>query len=156
MRFCENNNLGVKLYRDALDLAADAHQGQVDKCGEPYYLHPLRIAAHFQELNDADAAIVACLHDLVEDTSCSLEYLEDRYSESIVDAVDAITRREGEQYKQYLKRCCENDAARQVKKEDIQDNLLDIRLYTWPEAPIKRYYDGLCIIKGYEIRHGIF
>lgn len=86
----------------------------------------------------------------------SEEDLRKEFPKEIVDAVVAITRDEEETYKQYVKRCCENDAARQVKKEDIQDNLLDIRLYTWPEAPIKRYYDGLCIIKDYEIRHGIF
>ena len=78
MRFNDNDNYGFILYQDALNDMFSFHEGQIDKCGEPYYLHPLRIAAHFQELNDADAAIVACLHDLVEDTICSLVYLEDR------------------------------------------------------------------------------
>lgn len=146
MRFNDNDNYGFILYQDALNDMFSFHEGQVDKCGEPYYLHPLRIAAHFQELNDADATIVACLHDLVEDTACSLGYLEDRYPESIVDAVDAITRREGEQYKQYIRRCVKNDIARRVKKQDVLDNLRPDR--TWKNAPLERYYWTLAAIDG--------
>lgn len=149
MRFNDNGNYGFVLYQDALNDMFSFHEGQVDKCGEPYYLHPLCIAAHFQELNDADAAIVACLHDLVEDTSCSLEYLEDRYPESIVDAVDAITRREGETYRQYIKRLCHNNIARKVKIQDIKDNLRKDRL--WVDAPIDRYYRALGWIQAYEL-----
>lgn len=146
MRFNDNGNYGFILYQDALNDMFSFHEGQVDKCGEPYYLHPLRIAAHFQELNDADAAIVACLHDLVEDTSCSFEYLEDRYPESIVDAVDAITRRKEEQYKQYIRRCVKNDIARRVKKQDVLDNLRTDRM--WKDAPLSRYYWTLGAIDG--------
>ena len=149
MRFNDNDNYGFILYQDALNDMFSFHERQVDKCGEPYYLHPLRIAAHFQELNDADAAIVACLHDLAEDTSCSLGYLEDRYPESIVDAVDAITRREDETYRQYIKRLCRNDIARRVKVEDIKDNLRSERMFIG--APLERYYRALGWIRGYEL-----
>lgn len=149
MRFNDNDNYGFVLYQDALNDMFSFHERQVDKCGEPYYLHPLRIAAHFQELNDADAAIVACLHSLVEDTSCSLGYLEDRYPEGIVDAVDAITRREDETYRQYIKRLCRNDIARRVKVEDIKDNLRSERIFTG--APLDRYYRTLGWIREYEL-----
>ena len=149
MRFNDNDNYGFVLYQDALSDMFSFHERQVDKCGKPYYLHPLRIAAHFQELNDADAAIVSCLHDLVEDTSCSLGYLEDRYPESIVDAVDAITRREDETYRQYIKRLCHNDIARRVKVEDIKDNLRPERIFMG--APLDRYYRTLGWIREYEL-----
>ena len=149
MRFNDNDNYGFVLYQDALNDMFSFHERQVDKCGEPCYLHPLRIAAHFQELNDADAAIVACLYNLVEDTSCSLGYLEDRYPEVIVDAVDAITRREDETYRQYIKRLCHNDIARRVKVEDIEDNLRSERIFTG--APLDRYYRTLGWIREYEL-----
>lgn len=148
MRFCDNDNLGALLYADAFDLALQAHKNQVDKCGEPYFLHPMRIAAYFQELDDADAAIVALLHDVVEDTWVSLGFLEDRFPENIVDAVDAITRRDGEQYKQYIRRCIQNDIARRVKKQDVLDNLRPGR--RWRNAPLSRYYWTLAAIEGYE------
>lgn len=148
MRFCDNNNLGALLYVDAFDLALQAHKNQVDKCGEPYFLHPMRIAAYFQGLDDADAAIVALLHDIVEDTWVSLGFLEDRFPENIVDAVDAITRRKDEQYKQYVRRCIQNDIARRVKKQDVLDNLRLDRM--WRDAPLSRYYWTLAAIEGYE------
>lgn len=149
MRFCNNDNLGALLYIDAFDLALQAHKNQVDKCGEPYFLHPMRIAAHFQELDDADAAIVAALHDTVEDSWVTLEYLEDRFPSYIVDAVDALTRREGETYRQYIKRLCRNDIARRVKVEDIKDNLRPERMFVG--APLGRYYRALGWIRGYEL-----
>lgn len=149
MRFCDNDNLGALLYVDAFDLALQAHKNQVDKCGEPYFLHPMRIAAHFQELDDADAAIVSLLHDVVEDTWVSLGFLEDRFPENVVDAVDAITRRKDETYRQYIKRLCHNDIARKVKIQDIKDNLRKDRL--WVDAPIDRYYRALGWIQAYEL-----
>ena len=149
MRFCENNNLGVKLYRDALDLAADAHQGQVDKSGNDYFEHSFRVSAPFIQSGDATAAIVSLLHDCVEDTWVTLGFLEDRFPEEIVDAVDALTRREDETYRQYIRRLCRNDIARRVKKEDIKDNLRPDRLF--PGAPLERYYRALGWIQGYEL-----
>lgn len=145
-----------KCFGKAFNLARAAHAGQVDRSGLPVIHHATRVASKFLAHADFFLASVAILHDVLEDTDVSEEDLRKEFPKEIVDAVVAITRDEEETYKQYVKRCCENDAAREVKKEDIQDNLLDIRLYTWPEAPIKRYYDGLCIIKDYEIRHGIF
>lgn len=145
-----------KCFGKAFNLARAAHTGQVDRSGLPVIYHATRVASKFLAHADFFLASVAILHDVLEDTDVSEEDLRKEFPKEIVDAVVAITRDEEETYKQYVKRCCENDAARQVKKEDINDNLLDIRVYTWPEAPIKRYYDGLCIIKDYEIRHGIF
>ena len=114
--------------------------------GAEYARHWWRMYCEHQNTDDADAAIVACLHDLVEDTSCSLVYLEDRYPESIVDAVDAITRRENETYKSYMRRMVKNDIARRVKRQDILDNLRPERV--WKDAPYSRYYWGLALIDG--------
>ena len=49
MRFCDNDNLGALLYVDAFDLALQAHKNQVDKCGEPYFLHPMLSLIHISE-----------------------------------------------------------------------------------------------------------
>lgn len=149
MRFCENNNLGAKLYRDALDLAADAHQGQVDKSGNDYFEHSFRVSTPFIQSGDATAAIVSLLHDCVEDTWVTLGFLEDRFPEEIVDAVDALTRREDETYRQYIRRLCRNDIARRVKMEDIKDNLRPDRLF--PGAPLERYRRTQAWIQGYEL-----
>ena len=142
-------------FEKAFRLARAAHAGQVDRSGLPVIYHATRVAAKFLAHADFFLASVAILHDVLEDTDVSEDDLREEFPAEVVDAVVAITRDEDETYKQYIKRCCENDRAREVKKADIHDNLSEIRLYTWPEAPIKRYYDGLCIIKDYEIRHGV-
>lgn len=149
MRFCENNNLGIKLYRDALDLAADAHQGQVDKSGNDYFEHPFRVSTPFIQSGDATAAIVSLLHDCVEDTWVTLGFLEDRFPDEIVDAVDALTRREDETYRQYIRKCIKNPLARRVKKQDILDNLRPERMFK--DAPLERYYWALAAIRGKEL-----
>jgi hypothetical protein len=56
----------------AIALAACAHAGQVDKAGQPYILHPLRVMLR---LSGADERIVAVLHDVVEDTPRTIERL---------------------------------------------------------------------------------
>lgn len=149
MRFCDNDNLGALLYADAFDLALQAHKNQVDKCGKPYFLHPMRIAAHFQELDDADAAIVALLHDTVEDTWVTLEYLESYFPDDVIQAVDAITRLDGEVYRNYIKRVCQNDIARRVKKVDVEDNLRPERRFAG--MPLTRYFKTLAWIEGFEL-----
>lgn len=149
MRFCENNSLGAKLFGDAFDLALSAHMGQKDKSGGDYFEHPFRVSTPFIISGDAEAAVVSLLHDCVEETWVTLGFLEDRFPEEIVDAVDAITRREGETYRMYIKRLCRNDIARRVKVEDIKDNLRPERMFMG--APLDRYYRALGWIQGYEL-----
>lgn len=148
MKFSDSNDFGFEMYMDAMRDMFEFHNGQLDKSGNPYYLHPMRVASHFQELGMADMATVACLHDLVEDTKCSLGYIEDRYPEEIVDAVDAISRRDGETYKQYIRRCIKNPIACAVKKQDVLDNLRPERV--WKNAPLSRYFWALGAIEAKE------
>jgi len=70
-------------------------------------------------------ATVALLHDVVEDSQTwTVEGLRaEGYPEVIVEAVDAISRRKGEQYFSYINRVMQNDVARSVKLADLNDNL---------------------------------
>ena len=138
MNFEDNSGLGLQLYMEALKDMEYFHRNQYDKSGYPYFLHPLRVASTFVEENDASAAIVGLLHDIVEDTNCTVGYIEDRYPEEIVEAVEAITRNDSETYKQYVKRCCKNSIARKVKEADVFDNLRPER--SWGQAPLERYW----------------
>ena len=108
----------------ALRIALDAHRGQEDKAGRPYILHPLRVAL----AQSTDAAFCAALlHDAVEDTPLTLDDLRSAgVSETVVAAVDALTRREGESYNAYLARAGADPIAISVKRADLQDNL-DVR-----------------------------
>ena len=58
--------------RLAIKIAFSAHDGQFDRSGIPYILHPLHVA---EQMNDEDTTIVALLHDVVEDTSITIEDL---------------------------------------------------------------------------------
>lgn len=112
---------------DAIQLATKAHQGQVDKAGEVYILHPLRVMF---AVEGETARIVAVLHDVVEDSAYSFDDLRVMgYSEDILTALDCLTRRDDETYEQFVDRAKQNTMARQVKLADIEDNM-DVRRLT--------------------------
>src|SRR5687767_2629355 len=84
----------VSTLERAIAIAAQAHAGQVDKAGQPYILHPLRVMLR---LATEEERIVGVLHDVVEDTPVSLQQLRDEgFSESVLSAVEALTKRDGE------------------------------------------------------------
>lgn len=147
-----------RLYQHYLQIALiDAfcfHDNQKDKNNDIYYKHPLAVAGYFLQERDVEAAVVAILHDLVEDTPVTMDYIYNQYPTSIAKAVDDITRREDETYKQYVKRCIKNPLARRVKKQDVLDNLRPERMFK--DAPLERYYGALAAIRGkeFEEEHG--
>ena len=113
-----------ELYDKALQIAVRAHKGQKDKAGHDYILHPIRVS---ERCDDPRAKIVALLHDTIEDTDVTAVYLrEEGFTEEIVEAVLAVTRREGEEYDDYVRRAAQNELGRMVKRADLEDNM-DIR-----------------------------
>ena len=113
-----------ELYDKALQIAVRAHKGQKDKAGHDYILHPIRVS---ERCDDPRAKIVALLHDTIEDTNVTADYLrEEGFTEEIVEAVLAVTRREGEEYDDYVRRAAQNELGRMVKRADLEDNM-DIR-----------------------------
>ena len=58
---------------NAIIISTTAHAGQIDKCGEPYILHPMRVMMSLSSLKER---IVGILHDVIEDTSVTLEMLK--------------------------------------------------------------------------------
>ena len=112
-----------KMFVDAMNFMYASHYGQKDKLDEPYWKHPMAVAAVFVQLRDYYHATIALLHDVVEDTVMTLDALSQQFPSSIVEAVDALTREEDETYKEYIRRCAENRDAAKVKWVDLQDNL---------------------------------
>lgn len=105
----------------AIAIAAAAHAGQHDKAGAPYILHPLRVMLR---LTTESERITAVLHDLVEDCEgWSFErLLGEGFSVEIIEALQSVTKREGEAYEDFVKRACENPIGRRVKLSDLHDN----------------------------------
>jgi (p)ppGpp synthase/HD superfamily hydrolase len=108
----------------AIRLAVEAHAGQRDKADAPYILHPLRLMLRVQ--TDAER-MAAVLHDVVEDTPWTLDALRaEGFPDEVIDAVDHLTRREGESYEAFTRRAAAHPVARRVKIADLEDNM-DVR-----------------------------
>jgi (p)ppGpp synthase/HD superfamily hydrolase len=105
----------------AIEIAARAHSGQRDKGGAVYILHPLRVMLR---LSSVEARIAAMLHDVIEDSAITLDFLrEEGFSERVLAAIESLSRREGEAYDAFIERVARNSVARQVKIEDLNDNM---------------------------------
>lgn len=109
----------------AIILACKAHEGQFDKAGEPYILHPLRVMLAMPPDDPLDR-IAAVLHDVVEDSDCEGDLL--RFGEEVQKSVLALTRLEGEKYAQYIWRVKLDERAKRVKVQDLLDNLRPERM----------------------------
>jgi hypothetical protein len=104
----------------AIDLAWSAHAGQRDKLGVAYICHPLSV---MRRVATDDEKIVAVLHDVVEDTPVTLDYLRTLgFDEHIVRAVDAVTKRAGEPLADSMARVAADPLALIVKRADISHN----------------------------------
>lgn len=120
----------------AIALACRVHAGQVDKSGQAYILHPLRLMLQFEH---DDERIVSVLHDVVEDGGVTLDQLRQLgLSEAIVAAIDCLSKRPGEQYEDFIARLAPNPLARKVKMEDIKHNLDVTRLPALHEKDLQR------------------
>lgn len=118
----KNSNLIEK----ALLIATKAHNGQVDKSGSAYISHPIRVS---NRCNTEEERIVALLHDTIEDTWVTPEYLlSEGFPATIVEAVLSVTRNENESYEDFILRSKQNHIGKQVKIHDLEDNMDITRL----------------------------
>lgn len=107
----------------ALALAVRQHAGQRDKVGDPYILHVLEV---WQDVraggHDETHQVTALLHDVVEDTSTTIEEIEHEFGATVAAAVDALTKRSHEPASGYLNRVKADPVARIVKLADSRNN----------------------------------
>ncbi|CAH8708520.1 bifunctional (p)ppGpp synthetase/guanosine-3',5'-bis(diphosphate) 3'-pyrophosphohydrolase [Paenibacillus thiaminolyticus] len=86
--------------REAYLFAEQAHSGQVRKSGEPYILHPLAVADIVVGMQmDPTSVVAALLHDVVEDTSVSLEEVRTKFGNTCAMLVDGLTKLERIQFR---------------------------------------------------------
>ncbi len=110
----------MKLQR-ALEIAILAHAGQKQKNGEPYALHPIRLAL---TLENETAQIIAVLHDVIEDTTVTLADLKaEGFAPEILEAIALLTKPDGADYQAYVGKIATNPLARAVKLADLTDNM---------------------------------
>lgn len=109
----------------AISFATLKHEGQRDKAGLPFILHPMRVMQNIYDMGE-EYACAAILHDVLEDCDVKTQELFDLgMSPPVVWAVDALSHRkyQGETYEQFIERCKINPIARAVKAQDIMDNM---------------------------------
>jgi guanosine-3',5'-bis(diphosphate) 3'-pyrophosphohydrolase len=77
----------------AITLASTAHKGQKRKSGEPYIIHPLAVAATLVDWGmDIDTVLAGVLHDTVEDTTVTLDEIENAFGKDVAFLVDGVTK----------------------------------------------------------------
>lgn len=113
-------------YNTALAIAESFHRGQTDKAGKPYIEHVTRVSSKCDTLEERIAGL---LHDIVEDTECTLEHLQKvGFNSNIIEAISLLTRVKGQRYTKYIANISRNSIAREVKLRDLEDNMDTTRL----------------------------
>ncbi|MDH7479589.1 MAG: RelA/SpoT family protein, partial [Syntrophomonadaceae bacterium] len=99
----------LNLVASAYQFAAEAHQGQCRNSGEPYIVHPLRVAYTLAELElDVTTVAAGLLHDVLEDTPFAKADLERRFGPEIAELVDGVTKLSRIEYKSKEEQQAEN------------------------------------------------
>ena len=132
-----NNEESAKLLDKAAVICVTKHAGQLDKMGCAYFQHPMRVA---MRCKSDEEKMVALLHDTIEDTDVTPEYLlAEGFPQAIVDGVLSVTKREGEGYEEFVARAKRNPIGRTVKLHDLEDNLDISRITELDAGMMERY-----------------
>ena len=124
------------LLENAITIAVEAHRGQRDRTGATYIVHPMRVMAG---VGSDIEKMVAILHDVVEDTDWTLERLkQEGFPTDVIEALDCVTQREGEEYDDFVKRSASNQIARKVRLADLEHNMDARRLSNVTEKDVER------------------
>ena len=104
----------------AFSIARKAHEGQLDKAGVDYIEHPIYVAS---KVDTEEEKAVALLHDVIEDSPVSAEgLLQAGLPETVVTAVQVLTKKKEQDYQTYLETVKKNPLARVVKLADLKHN----------------------------------
>ena len=88
-----SKNFNTEKLEKAYLLAKEAHEGQNRNSGEAYLYHPLSVAKILAEYElDCDTLVGALLHDVVEDTSFTLDDIKEKFGANVADIVDGVTK----------------------------------------------------------------
>ncbi len=121
----------------AIEIATEAHRRQLDKAGNDYIGHPLRVMAVGKSINEKIAGV---LHDVIEDTDWTFEQLAaEGFSNEIIEALRCLTKfSEDEPYDKFIARIKTNPLAVAVKLNDLTDNMDIRRLPYLSDKDVKR------------------
>lgn len=128
----------------AISTAIEAHKNQLDKAGNPYIDHCIRI---MNKMDTEEEKIVAVLHDILEDNEeLGRNLFSSDFSDEIINALAYLTKQKHQKYLDYIKAIKNNELATKVKIADLLDNINLSRLNTISIKDINRtrkYLDAL-------------
>jgi (p)ppGpp synthase/HD superfamily hydrolase len=150
------DNLDLYLSK-ARSLALEAHAGQLDKAGAPYIIHAETVSRLVREIINGwnqdshdfqiKAQIVGFLHDIIEDTSITVEDLKQlSFPIDCIQAIETITKNDTIPYQDYIQNVKRNKLAAVVKMADMTHNSDLSRLPIVTEKDLKRvrkYQDAI-------------
>ena len=114
------------LTKKAMQICFEAHKDQVDKSDLPYIHHPLHLA---EQMTDEVTTIVALLHDVLEDSSITMDQLaEEGFPAEALEAIALMTHGDDVDYMDYVKKIKQNPIAKAVKLADLAHNSDTTRL----------------------------
>tara|TARA_R110002096_G_scaffold197544_1_gene380954 strand:- start:212 stop:640 length:429 start_codon:yes stop_codon:yes gene_type:complete len=120
----------------AIQIAVQAHGETLDKSGQPYILHPLRVM--MAQMSDV-SRIAGILHDVVEDTNVTIDDLRSAgIPEESLTAIVMLTHEESEPYEEYINKLYQNHIAKSVKLADLLDNMNVLRLPGFTQKDLGR------------------
>ena len=114
----------------AIEIAVKYHSNQVDKSGDLYILHPMRV---MNAMDTNEERVIAILHDILEDTIVTKEYLLTLFPTDIVSDIEVLSKPKWDNYNDFILRIKENARAKKVKLADIEDNISYNRIVKLPE-----------------------
>ncbi|MCL2178491.1 MAG: HD domain-containing protein [Proteobacteria bacterium] len=118
-----------ELYVLAREIATKAHEGQLDKGGNPYIEHPIAVADSLERI---EHKIIALLHDVLEDTALTKDDLKnDGFPDNIIESICVLTKKDSVSYEKYLFHIKSDPDACHVKIADIKHNM-EIRRIAHP------------------------
>lgn len=121
----------------AIEIATEAHRGQLDKAGKDYIGHPMRV---MEAGRTTEERIVGVLHDVVEDSDWTFERLAaEGFSAEVIEALRCVTKiSKDEPYDKFIARVKSNPLAVVVKLNDLSDNMDIRRLPYLSDKDVKR------------------
>lgn len=151
----------------AVDIAASAHDGQFRASGEPYVTHPIAVAEILLDLKiDCNSIITALLHDTLEDTSLTIETIENEFGSEVAKLVDGVTKlakieyqpehvKQAENFRKLLLAISEDIRVLLVKLADRLHNMRTIKHLKSPEKRLKITHETMEIYSPLAERIGI-
>ena len=131
----------TELTNKAMRIAYQAHHGQYDVNGVPYIFHPYHVA---EQMPDEITTCVALLHDVIEDTSVTIEELEQVFPTEVTEALRLLTHEKDTDYISYIEKIKTNPVARTVKLADIEHNSDTSRITDVNAVPAERLAHWKC------------